>query len=161
MLQNLRRRPGCRSNAEQSTQAGAEISTELPVHYIRPIGSKCFAGELLHFRGSVFDAGDLRVPLLPRPHSRLKPRCARPTYYSIFQTTEREEFPSPGTRPSLTTDPLSLTQKKEKWSVGKRRGRILVPTTIHFWCYTLMIRPVLFGRSVRGEVAERLNAAVC
>jgi hypothetical protein len=41
------------------------MSVELPLPYIRPFASKCFAGGSLHFRGSGFKAGDLLEPVSP------------------------------------------------------------------------------------------------
>jgi hypothetical protein len=41
------------------------MPVQLLLPYIRPCGSKCFAGDLLHFRGSGFKAGDLQEPALP------------------------------------------------------------------------------------------------
>jgi len=53
------------------------MSARLPLPYIRPFGSKCFAGGLLHFRGSGFKAGDLLEPVSPTasaaPSSQVQP----------------------------------------------------------------------------------------
>src|SRR5260370_26029559 len=66
-----------------------------------------------------------------------------------------------GTASSLTTDPLCLTQKTGKWSAGNQSLPQTVPICELGLCDTLAIRPICFGRSVRGEVAEPLNAAIC
>ena len=83
---------------------------QLPLPYIRPFGSKCFAGGLLHFRGSGFKAGDLLEPESP-------PASAAPSM-EMFPAILCSKLPKrknsrPATAgPSLTTDPLSLTQKR-------------------------------------------------
>jgi hypothetical protein len=45
--------------------AGTQLSVVLPLFYIRPFGSKCFAGGLLQFRGSGSEAKDLQDPPSP------------------------------------------------------------------------------------------------
>ena len=72
------------------------MSARLPLPYIRPFGSKCFAGGLLHFRGSGFKAGDLLAPVSPTasaaPSSQVQPSPS--VIYSMFKSPERKEFQS-------------------------------------------------------------------
>src|SRR5467141_3874588 len=95
-----------------------------PLPYIRPFGSKCFAGGLLHFRGSGFKAGDLLEPESP-PASAAPSMEVYPAPDAILCSKHPKGKNSrPATAgPSLTTDPLSLTQKKVKWSAGNRHLR--------------------------------------
>src|SRR6266852_8347837 len=92
---------------------GAQMSVQLPLPYIRPFGSKCFAGGLLHFRGSGFKAGDLLEPVSP-PASAAPSVEVSPAPDDILCSKHPKGKNScPATAgPSLTTDPLSLTQKK-------------------------------------------------
>src|SRR6266446_7393112 len=93
--------------------AGTQMSARLPLPYIRPFGSKCFAGGLLHFRGSGFKAGDLLEPASP-PASAAPSMEVSPAPDDILCSKHPKGKNScPATAgPSLTTDPLSLTQKK-------------------------------------------------
>jgi len=86
---------------------------QLPLPYIRPFGSKCFAGGLLHFRGSGFKAGDLLEPESP-PASAAPSMEVYPAPDAILCSKHPKGKNSrPATAgPSLTTDPLSLTQKR-------------------------------------------------
>ena len=71
------------------------MPVQLLLPYIRPFGSKCFAGGLLHFRGSGFKAGDLPVPAaLPTLATPSAEGTANPGHYSMFKRPERKEFPS-------------------------------------------------------------------
>src|SRR6267143_1364987 len=63
------------------------MSCLLPLPYIRPCGTKCFAGGLLHFRGPGFEAGYLREP-------QLRPERGYPARHSMFKTPEMEDSPS-------------------------------------------------------------------
>src|SRR3989441_2106550 len=75
--------------------AGTQMSVQLPLPYIRPFGSKCFAGGLLHFRGSGFKAGDLLETGSSAGISRPpRWRHSYPEPHSMFKTLERKEFPS-------------------------------------------------------------------
>src|SRR5467141_2542469 len=84
-----------------------------PLPYIRTFGSKCFAGGLLHFRGSGFKAGDLLEPESP-PASAAPSMEVYPAPDAILCSKHPKGKNSrPATAgPSLTTDPLSLTQKR-------------------------------------------------
>jgi hypothetical protein len=85
---------------------------QLPLPYIRPFGSKCFAGGSLHFRGSGFKAGDLLEPESP-PASAASSMEMFPALDAILcsKLPKRKNSRPATAGPSLTTDPLSLTQK--------------------------------------------------
>ncbi|SRR6266481_3335932 len=71
------------------------MSVQLPLPYIRPFGSKCFAGGLLHVRGSGFKPGDLPGNRQLRRHQAApRRRHGFLGFYSMFKTLERKEFPS-------------------------------------------------------------------
>ncbi len=110
------------------------MSVQLPLPYIRPFGSKCFAGGLLHFRGSGFKAGDLLEPVSPPASAAgltgtgfsagvsrtLEAGVAGPKCHSMFKTPEREESPSRHGGTLADYRPTFLDAKKVKWSAGNR-----------------------------------------
>jgi hypothetical protein len=69
------------------------MSVVLPLPYIRQFRSKCFAGDLLHFRASGLKAGDLLEPVSP-PAPAAPSGVANPKCHSMFKSPERKEFPS-------------------------------------------------------------------
>jgi hypothetical protein len=69
------------------------MSVVLPLPYIRPFGSKCFVGDLLHFRASGLKAGDLLEPVSP-PAPAAPLGVAGPKCHSMFKSPQRKEFPS-------------------------------------------------------------------
>src|SRR6266566_6190049 len=90
--------------------AGTQRSARLPLPYIRPFGSKCFAGGLLHFRGSGFKAGDLLEPLSPPASAAPSSHCSPPQCHPFYvQIARKERIPVPPRR-KPTTDPFCLTQ---------------------------------------------------
>jgi len=86
------------------------MSCLLPLPYIRPCGTKCFAGGLLHFRGPGFEAEDLQ-----EPHLRLGPRLAVVDILCSKLRKGKIYRPAKAGRP-LTTDPFHWTQKGAKCS---------------------------------------------
>src|SRR6266436_437561 len=71
------------------------MSVQLPLPYIRPFGSKCFAGGLLHVRGSGFKPGDLPGNRQLRRHQPApRRRHGFLGFYSMCKTLERKEFSS-------------------------------------------------------------------
>ncbi len=95
------------------------MSARLPLPYIRPFGSKCFAGGLLHFRGSGFKAGDLLEPVSPpasaAPSSQVQPS---PVSSILCSNRPKGKNSSPAIPPNRdpTTDPYLLDARNSKWS---------------------------------------------
>jgi hypothetical protein len=81
----------------------------LPLSYIRPFGSKCFAGGLLHVRGSGLEAKDLQEPPTVGMPGILDGGMADPACHSMFKTAERKDFSPAVAELSPTTDPPFLT----------------------------------------------------
>ena len=132
------------------------MSARLPLPYIRPFGSKCFAGGLLHFRGSGFKAGDLLEPVSP-PASAAPPAQCHPFYVQIAR---KERIPVPPRR-ETTTDPFCLTQEipngQPNPSISCKNQTFCDFTFMMYSDHSAGLR----GRTDCGEVAEWLNAAVC
>ena len=102
---------------------------QLLLPYIRAFGSKCFAGGLLHFRGSGFKAGDLLEPESP-PASAAPSMEVYPAPDAILCSKHPKGKNSrPATAgPSLTTDPLSLTQKRLNGQPERHLRQKLTPS---------------------------------
>ena len=80
----------------------------------------------------------------------------------MFKTSEREEFTSREGRILADNRPIAFDAKKVKWSAGIGIYRKNGPTwRILFDDILRSLGRSSFDRTVRGEVAERLNAAVC
>ena len=85
-----------------------------------------------------------------------------PDCHSMFKTCERKEFPSRLGGTLADNRPTTFDAKKAKWSAGMD---IYLKSGARWQTLFNDILKSLgrssFGRTVRGEVAERLNAAVC
>src|SRR5207245_447898 len=76
--------------------AGTQMSVQLPLPYIRPFGSKCFAGGLLHFRVWASRQGTYCNRYLRRRQPHPLWTCSqpqRPLFY--VQNTRKERIPVP------------------------------------------------------------------
>src|SRR5260370_16927637 len=111
------------------------MSVQLPLPYIRPFGSKCFAGGLLHFRGSGFKARDLQEPASPAPSAAPCGSAARPIPFYVQNTRKERILVPPGAGLLLTTDPLFLTQKKanHKQKFSQNLRRFHTPFILYFF----------------------------
>jgi len=81
----------------------------------------------------------------------------------MFKASEMEDFPSRRGGTFIDGRPILLDAKsgqifRWKW---KFLAKKLPPYDDAFDAILKAIRPLFRGRSARGEVAERLNAAVC
>jgi hypothetical protein len=86
-----------------------------------------------------------------------------PSCHSMFKTPERKDFPSRQAGPSLADNQPVLFDAKEGQMVS---GNIPFSPKLPLWqppfdAILNSFGPICFGRTARGEVAERLNAAVC
>jgi hypothetical protein len=132
----------------------------LPLPYIRPLGSKCFAGgysTLAVRAGSYWNRNHGRPPAsTPSTEVRLIPSdilCSK-------QAKRKNSNPA-SSGSSLTTDPFDWTRGQS----NSQPQSAFIAQTVRVGCLCLMIysvsRSICFGRTARGEVAEWLNAAVC
>src|SRR5580704_1823933 len=79
-------------NTGPPLHAGTLVLVVLPLSYIRPFGSKCFAGGLLHVRGSGLEAKDLQEPPTVGMPGILDGGMADPACHSMFKTAERKDL---------------------------------------------------------------------
>ena len=120
------------------------------MHYIRPIGSKCFAGELLHFRGSVFKAGDLRIPLFPAASSPSQTEM-RQTCELFYRSKHRKgRSPVSGDGTLADNRPTLFDEAKREMINSQNRllGQILAPL-----CISLLV--LYFGHSADSSRSIR------
>jgi len=94
VLPNLRHESDHKLSAITLKPVGRPIPGRLPLPYIRPIGSKCFAGGLLHFAVRVSKQGTYGNRRLHRCQPHPPRGVASPKRHSMFKTPERKEFPS-------------------------------------------------------------------
>src|SRR6266566_5918240 len=90
--------------------AGTQRSARLPLPYIRPFGSKCFAGGLLHFRSSGFKQGTYR--------NRRLHRCQPHPVPFYVQNTRKERDPSRLCLSSIILSPLNGNVKMSPYEQG-------------------------------------------
>src|SRR5882762_5950675 len=96
------------------------MSCLLPLPYIRPCGTKCFAGGLLHFRGPGFEAEDLQEPHLQHGHGW-------PCFTFYVQSSGKERFTVPPRRALADHRPIPLDAKRGQMFWLNRRFLAKVP----------------------------------
>ncbi len=108
------------------------MSVVLPLPFIRPFGSKCFAGGLLHIHSSGFRTRGL-LELKSIGISRIPDGCvAGPTCHSMFKTPERKESSSRKGGTLADNRPILLDAEKGKMVglEGCISGKKLLPFSV-------------------------------
>src|SRR6184192_2252482 len=130
----------------------------LPLPYIRPFGSKCFAVGLLHFGGSGFKAGDLLLLHGRQPHP---PRtCDQPLVPFYVQNTRKERLPVlPPERTRAQHSQHFLTRIRNVANVALWCALVAVREVFPFSCFEHRMAPGAGHTSVEG-VADAHGATV-